>query len=86
MIGLYLCLMQLSVMNSIVRYIDMSAVFRAFTILDDEGFYNIYINSRLSVEQQRASYMHELSHIKNGDFFSEMSATQIEQLTRSRKV
>ena len=41
---------------------------RAFTILDANGDYNIYINAALSQEGQLRAYKHELKHIANGDF------------------
>lgn len=40
---------------------------KAFTIVSDE-FYNIYLNSRHTYEQNLKSLKHELRHINNGDF------------------
>lgn len=35
---------------------------------DGEECYTIIINSKLSAEQQRAAYYHELTHVKAKDF------------------
>lgn len=63
----------------IVRLIDAPPSCRGFTILDDEGDYNVYINSRLSMEAREATYRHELEHIKNDDFYSGLPAQVIEE-------
>ena len=68
--------------NIIVRYIPLPVSVRAFTIPDASGDYNIYINDALSAEQQRKSYEHEALHIKNGDFFRDEDAVEIEKKTR----
>ena len=40
----------------------------AFTILDADGNYIVYINDKLSFDAQIRAYKHELYHINNGDF------------------
>lgn len=50
------------------RLIDLPLTIRGYTSLDPDGNYNIYLNSRLSLEQQRKTYKHELTHIKRNDF------------------
>ena len=52
---------------------------RAFTVLDPQGDYNVYINERMSYEQRLRSFAHEKRHIDNGDFASEQRATEIER-------
>jgi hypothetical protein len=47
--------------------IDLPVRCKAFTITGD-GFYNIYLNSRHTYEQNVKSLKHELRHIENGDF------------------
>ena len=64
--------------NIIIRTIDMNSCARAFTILDNDGDYNIYINAAMSYEQQRKSLDHERRHIERGDFFSFDDAISIE--------
>ena len=36
--------------------------------MDKDGFYNIYINSQLSFEEQKKALRHELHHIDREDF------------------
>ena len=47
-------------------------------LLNEDGTYTILINSRLSHEQNADSLIHELNHIKNGDFYRSANITQIE--------
>ncbi len=51
-----------------IRIIDLPLTIRAYTSLDAEGNYNIYLNARLSPEMQKKAYEHELMHIKRDDF------------------
>ncbi|MBO5098801.1 MAG: ImmA/IrrE family metallo-endopeptidase [Clostridia bacterium] len=50
------------------RLVDLPLTIRGYTSLDPDGNYNIYLNSRLSLEQQRKTYKHELTHIQRDDF------------------
>lgn len=65
--------------NIIIRTIPLPSSVRAFTVADESGDYNIYINSLLSFEQQIKSFKHEAVHIENGDFYKEMTAAEIER-------
>ena len=47
-------------------------------LLNEDGTYTILLNSRLSHEQNADSLIHELNHIKNGDFYRSANITQIE--------
>ncbi len=38
--------------------------------MDRSVFYNIYINARLSFDQQKKNVAHEMEHIARGDLFS----------------
>ena len=40
------------------------------TVQDVDGFYNIYINSRLCIHHQQQAIQHELKHINRNDFES----------------
>ena len=44
----------------------------------DGDYYTIILNSRLSYEKQRATFAHEIEHIRNDDFHSERSVAEIE--------
>lgn len=52
----------------IVRVVDLPYAVKAQTVLDQSGNYNIYINARLSAEEQLKAYEHELRHIDGQDF------------------
>lgn len=47
-------------------------------LLNEDGTYTILLNSRLSRQQNRDSLIHELNHIKNGDFSRDIPIKQIE--------
>ena len=64
----------------IVRMVALPPHIRAFTLPDAQGDYNVYLNSCLSVEQRRISFMHELRHIFSDDFYKrDMTAGEIEK-------
>ena len=46
---------------------DMPVAIRSFVKSDGE-WHTIVINARLSRERQRECFLHELKHIRNGDF------------------
>ena len=52
----------------IIRYIDLPYTIKGVTVLDSDGFYNVYINSLLSWEEQKKAVKHELEHIRRDDF------------------
>ena len=45
-----------------------------------EDFYTIVLNSRLSYAQNIETYIHELKHIRNNDFYSNLSVNELETL------
>lgn len=61
----------------IVRLIDMEVP--GVTVLDSDGNYNMYINARLSFEQQQKVYKHELRHITGGHFFDHKTVEENER-------
>ena len=63
----------------IIRLMPLPVGVRAFTIPDADGNYNVYLNCRLSAEQQRRSLRHEQMHIERNDFYTEASACAIER-------
>ena len=68
----------------------MPPAIHGFTVSDGFGFYTVVLNPRLSVEMQRKTYYHEISHIQNGDFdrmpdanrdmMDDMSLDQLEKI------
>lgn len=63
----------------IVRIMELPVNVRAFTVTDEQGDYNVYLNCALSFEQQQKSLQHERRHITNGDFYKADSALSIEK-------
>ena len=49
---------------------------------DEEDYYTVVLNSRLSVEQQRATYEHEVKHITERDFDAEDA--EVDRIERLR--
>lgn len=63
-----------------VRLRDMPVKINGMTILDADGNYNVYINSRLSCDDQRKAYEHELEHIHRDDFYNSLSIQETEEI------
>lgn len=61
-----------------VRLKDLPYTIRGLTVSDQEGNYNIYINTRLSYEMQQYTYTHELKHIIKNHLYSNKSISDIE--------
>jgi hypothetical protein len=64
--------------NVFVSYVDLPATIRSFVVSNDDSTYTIILNSKLSHEQNLISYIHELEHIKRGDYDKKCSADLIE--------
>lgn len=62
----------------VVRLIDLPCAVKAMTALDDEGFPNIYINSKLSQEAQYKALKHELNHLDRDDFYNDLDIRTVE--------
>ena len=60
--------------------VDFPVTVKGVTVMDETGFYNIYINSRLDFETQKETLAHELTHIRRGDFFSDESLEDVESM------
>ena len=59
--------------QTIIRLIDFESYnFEGVTIKDSNDDYNVYINSRLSADKQKAALEHELEHIRRGHFWDEI--------------
>lgn len=70
-----------------VRLVEtLPSTVQGFTIADEDGNYNVYLNAKLSREQQQEVYQHEVEHIHGDDFAHDAddSVAQIEQDCRSR--
>lgn len=54
--------------NKIVRIIPLPLAIKAFTSIDSNGDYNIYINDNLARCEQEDALRHEELHIERDDF------------------
>lgn len=54
-------------------------------VREQEDFYTIILNSRMTRERNRESYLHEMDHITTGALDSDQSADQIELESHMRK-
>ena len=65
--------------------VDLPGTIKAFVAKDTGGFYTIYLNSRLSHEQNIVSFIHEMEHIESDDFYSDLTADQIERIRHGKQ-
>lgn len=57
-------------MDDIVcRFLDLPLRVNAVTVVDENGDFNVYVNSHLSHEEQMNAYKHECRHIKKQHFY-----------------
>jgi hypothetical protein len=63
-----------------IRYIDLPCRVKGVTVMDEEGFFNVYINAKLSYKCQWQTIKHELTHIQRGDFFKADKLERIEAI------
>ena len=65
--------------------VDLPGTIKAFVAKDTDDFYTIYLNSRLSHEQNVVSFIHEMEHIEKDDFYSDLTADQIERVRHGKQ-
>ncbi len=63
----------------IVRLMDLGYAAEAVTIKDANDDYNVYVNSRLGMDQQKDALGHELEHIALGHFWDERPVMELEK-------
>lgn len=57
---------------------DLPCTIKAFVAMDEDGFNNIYVNSKLSREEQQRAVLHEIRHIARDDFYNDSPIQTIE--------
>lgn len=67
-------------MDYCIRYVDLPCRMNGMTVMDGDGFFNIYINSRLDYYHQQTAIRHELTHVTRGDFFRDEKLEEIESM------
>ena len=58
---------------------NMPTDVRGFLVADVEGGHTVVLNARLSWEQNRLTYFHELKHINGNDFYTDEDADDLEE-------
>ena len=71
-------------MIAVVRLYDMPVSIKSYVRENADDSYTIVINSRLSREQQKICYRHELEHINRLDFYARKCADEIENERHGR--
>ncbi len=51
---------------------------KGLTVKDENGDYNIYLNSDIPDEKRVNAFRHELEHIKHGHFYSYSDVVSLE--------
>lgn len=64
----------------IVRQVKLPLFIKGQVLLDEDGDYNIYINSEYPADVQADAYAHEMKHVDCGDLDGTTSITEIEDL------
>lgn len=57
--------------NIFVRLVSFPKTIRAVTLPNDDGTFDIYINSDLPKELQHKALIHELEHIRRDHFYND---------------
>lgn len=61
-----------------VIMLDLPTTVKGYVLQTFDGYNTIVLNARLNIWQNRKSFRHEIEHIVNDDFHSDLTATQIE--------
>lgn len=64
--------------NINVQILDFGNSIPAVVTINDDGSFSIFLNARLTYERRLEAYLHEIRHIQNQDFYSEMSVDELE--------
>ena len=68
-----------------IRFIPLPTTLKGITVEDSSGFYNIYINSSLSYEEQQKAIKHEISHVTGNDFNAQKPLYMVEPYRPARE-
>lgn len=61
-----------------VRLIELPEKVRGMTVVDADGFANIYLNARSSLAEQQKALRHELEHVRRDDVYSDVGIREVE--------
>lgn len=65
-----------------IHLVRMPCKVRAAHTINTDGTWSVFLNDRLTCEQCRASFRHELRHILHGDLLSDEPADVLEAMRR----
>ena len=65
-----------------VRLIDLPYGVGGFVAPNEDGTFNVYLNARLSAEKNLDTFLHEVEHIENDDFYNGLPLQVIEERAR----
>ena len=51
-----------------VYFVELPCRIKGYVCKNEDDTHTIILNSRLSIEQNKQTYVHELNHIENNDF------------------
>lgn len=63
--------------NYYVRTVKLPGSVRGVTIPNDDGTFNVFINSSLSPECSNDTLNHELNHIKKDHFYEDTKSIEV---------
>ena len=66
------------------RLIDLPTTISGFCSLDEEGEPMVYLNARLTSQQHKRTFDHELRHIQNNDHYNDLPIEQVENLQNKK--
>ena len=65
--------------DTYVRLIPLPPKVEGVTLPNDDGSFDIYINSRLSPARQQETLAHEMRHIRHEHFYLDMPISRMER-------
>lgn len=63
-----------------VYLVDLPYSCKGYVRQNEDGTYTILLNSRLSYEENKKTFLHELSHIQENDFNADIHVNLLEKL------
>lgn len=62
-----------------VRLVSLPRAVEGVSVPNDDGSFDIYINSRLSPQQREETLEHELRHLKQEHFYLDLPLSRMER-------
>ena len=53
------------------RIINLPRHINAVTVMDEEGYYSVYLNANLSYDECKKAFQHEMEHVKREHFYTD---------------